>query len=213
MFHVEHQITYSNFTSFSEVLKLFDDYHTPLNNYIDQLLWWNNKVNLVSRDVSRETVREHIIHSLIPTHSKLFQQAEVIIDAGTGGGLPGLPLSIVNKDKKMVPNDIVTKKIMACKQMVFKLGMKNCELKSGSIGEVGFTGKELVVTKHAFKINDLINLLAGNEWDGIIMLKGLQEIESELEGIQNELSIHVISLEQDENSFYDGKALVEITRK
>lgn len=210
---MKHRITYSKYMFFEEVLKLIDDYHEPINNYIDQLLWWNNKVNLVSRDVSRETIREHVIHSLTPSYSKIFQQTGVIIDAGTGGGLPGIPLSIVNTEKKIVLNDIVNKKLMACKQMVYKLGLSHCELNGGSIEAFGFTGGELVVTKHAFKINDLLSLLGDKQWGGILMLKGLHEVENELRGIGDKLSIHVISLEQDEKSFYDGKALVEITRK
>lgn len=210
---MEHQITYSKYSFFKETYKLFDDYREPLSNYIDQLLWWNNKVNLVSRDVSRETLREHVIHSLTPIYSELFQQAAIVIDAGAGGGLPGIPLSVVSEEKKIVLNDIVSKKMMACKQMVFKLGLAHrCEMNTGSIAEMQLSGGELIVTKHAFKINDLISLLDGKSWGGILMLKGLHEVENELGGIQERLNIQVISLEQDKNSFYDGKALVEITR-
>ena len=53
-----------------EVLKkardLYSEHSGQLEQYIDELLEWNAKINLVSRNVSRETVREHVVHSLIP---------------------------------------------------------------------------------------------------------------------------------------------------
>ncbi len=101
---------------------------------------------------------------------------------------------------------------MACKQMISKLGLSNCTVNTGSIEKVNLPKETIIVTKHAFKVNDLISLLHGKEWGGILMLKGLHEVESELEGIKERLNIQVISLEQKKNSFYDGKALVEITR-
>ncbi|NIQ07107.1 MAG: 16S rRNA (guanine(527)-N(7))-methyltransferase RsmG, partial [Candidatus Korarchaeota archaeon] len=72
--------------------KLYSDHEKEMEVYLDALLEWNEKINLVSRNVSRETVREHIIHSLLPIPLGLIQWHDKWIDSGTGGGLPGIPL-------------------------------------------------------------------------------------------------------------------------
>lgn len=210
---MKHQIEYSSFLHSKKVEKLFLEHKSELAIYVNQLLWWNKKINLVSRDVSRETVVSHVEHSLVISFSKLFQDAPQIIDAGSGGGLPGVPLGIVHPEKKILLNDIVNKKMMACKQMVYKLGLKNVFTQSGSIEDVEVTNEGLVVSKHAFKINDLVEFLGAKEWRGIVLLKGGGEVEQELEGVDIPLNINVLSLDSFQKSFYDGKALVEITKK
>lgn len=213
MFHVKHNVSYYEFSHYEDTVVLFERNKEVLNKYIDQLLWWNNKVNLVSRNVSRETIKEHIIHSLTIHYSKLFRGSAVVLDAGSGGGLPGIPLAISNSNKQVILNDIVSKKMIACKQIVRTLDLSNCEVHSGSVGEMFLNGQEQIITKHAFKVNQLVALLEGKEWSEVIMLKGLKETETELEWVEEELNINIYSLEQENNSFYDGKALVEIKRK
>lgn len=210
---MEHRISNSYFPNTEQVKALRSKHEELLSKYIKQLLWWNKRVNLVSRDVSRETLTHHVEHSLIISQANLFQKAAKIIDAGAGGGLPGIPLGIVSPKKEILLNDIVNKKVMACKQMALKLGINNVSTLPGSIERVDISKEHLVVSKHAFKINDLIALLEGKNWQNVILLKGGEEIEQELSGIKIPLSIHISSLATFDNSFYDGKALVEITRK
>ena len=67
-----------------QISSLYDDHKKELIAYADQLLWWNKKVNLVSRDVSRETLLEHVGHCLFVN---LFLDAKnrSLVDAGSGG--------------------------------------------------------------------------------------------------------------------------------
>lgn len=215
MFHVEHQIEQSSFAkAYHEKVKvIYDNCYEQLELYAGQLLWWNDKVNLVSRDVSRETVMNHIEHSLVVSTSQLFQDARRIIDAGSGGGLPGIPLAITHPEKQVILNDIVSKKMMACKQMVRKLGLKKVSIQEGSITEVEFNKEDVLVSKHAFKINKLMELIGKKDWNRAILLKGSREIEDELEGVGIPLKINIITLDSLGKSFYDGKALVEITKR
>lgn len=213
---MEHQISHSDFTKAEaeRVRNLYDVNQIFLEEYIDRLLWWNKKINLVSRDVSRETITEHVVHSLAISESALFKNAKKIIDAGTGGGLPGIPLAGVHLEKKVVLNDVVAKKIIACKQIAGELKQKNIETQSTSIAKVNFTEGDVIVSKHAFKINDLLGMIREKPWKGIILLKGLKEGEEELAGIGEELRINITALEPGfQNSFYEGKAMVEITRR
>ncbi|MDZ7691898.1 MAG: RsmG family class I SAM-dependent methyltransferase [Balneolaceae bacterium] len=107
-----HQITRQNVPreTFSRVDEFIEKNRDKLETYLDALFWWNNRVNLISRDVSRETAWEHIRHSLVISGFVNFKDAEHIVDAGTGGGLPGVPLAIAHPEKRYYLNDIVSKK-------------------------------------------------------------------------------------------------------
>lgn len=212
MFHVKHEVGFEKFNGFDLATSILQDHADKLREYVDQLLWWNERVNLVSRDVSRETIVEHVRHSLMLTSSELYKRSSIICDAGTGGGLPGIPLAIANENKEVILNDIVSKKIMACKQMILKLKLKNCNVFKGSVAEVEMEEGSCVVSKHAFKIHDLMSMIGEKPWLGVLLLKGEDEVEYELEGIDQPLKINVLSLEQKNYPFYAGKALVEITR-
>ncbi|MGN8225437.1 RsmG family class I SAM-dependent methyltransferase [Gracilimonas sp. BCB1] len=193
---------------------LFDTHKEKLEDYVDRLLWWNNKINLVSRGVSRETIKKHIEHSLVLTQSDWFLQANKVIDSGTGGGLPGIPLAICGNEKHVHLNDIVTKKIMACKNMASGLSLNNVSSSSHSIEKAGFAGDELLVSKHAFKIGDLCKMLEPKKWKRIILLKGGEEVGNEVVDVAEPLSINVIDLMPGfGDEFYKGKAMVEISRR
>lgn len=213
---MEHQIIRSKITTekANAVRELYLSHKENLDDYIGRLLWWNKKINLVSRDVSRETIERHVEHSMILSQSDLFQNANQIIDSGTGGGLPGIPLAIAHPQKKLCLNDVVYKKITACKHMASGLGLDNIDNKATSIEQLEILPGTVIVSKHAFKINDLISMVSEKPWNGIVLLKGGEEVEHELKGLKEILTIEIISLDKEfQSSFYKGKAMVEITRK
>jgi 16S rRNA (guanine527-N7)-methyltransferase len=213
---VKHEIIREEFTSEAadEIRSLWQRNKKDLSEYVDRLMWWNKKINLVSRDVPRETITLHLEHSLSITQSDYFKGAEFIIDSGTGGGLPGIPLAITSPEKTVLMNDVVSKKVMACKHMASGVGLKNTLYSSKSIQLVDIPEDALVVSKHAFKINDLVGFLEGKSWENIILLKGVEDIEVELEGLDQALTIRVLKLEAGfKNEFYRGKAMVEVSKK
>ncbi len=213
---MKHQITYSILTDeqLSDWKNTITENIQSLILYSDQLLWWNKKVNLVSRDVSHETIVEHIKHSLLLSTLNCFKKADQIIDTGSGGGLPGIPLAICFPEKQFILNDIVSKKVMALKQMGFKLKLANVKTAGGSIAQQRIENNQLVVTKHAFKVDELITLLGESDWDSIAFLKGANETEPEIHRLNIPVSSNIIEIDATSNDpFYKGKAIVEIRRK
>lgn len=197
-----------------EVEDLYLAHKSDFINYSDKLLWWNSKINLVSRDVSRETLREHMIHSLCISLVESFRNGKKIIDAGSGGGLPGIPLGIVFDEKDITLNDIVEKKMFAAKDMAIAVGVySRVKAVSGNI-KVAETDKEtVIITKHAFKVYELYELMKENAWSSMIFLKGHEEALQETESIQEELEVNIIKLDTEfMKGFYSGKAVVEIKR-
>lgn len=210
-----HRISYQDVPreTFERADEWIEKRREALEEYLDQLFWWNKKVNLVSRDVSRETIWEHIRHSLLVTVLESFQQASLVVDAGTGGGLPGLPLAMVSPEKRFILNDIVTKKMLAVKQMTRKLSLQNVSVLDQSIEKLMVDDPFLLISKHAFKMDDLYRMTKGQAWTSMIFYKGV-DFESELQPIEDSLNVLVHNLYQEgDQPFYKDKALIEVSRK
>ncbi len=176
-------------------------------------MWWNKRVNLISRSVPRETIWEHIRHSLLIHRIQAFRQAQIVVDAGSGGGLPGLPLAICFPEKKYILNDIVTKKMMAVKQMVHHLDLQHVELADTSVSQLKINDSFLLVSKHSFKIPELLELSSSLPWSAIIMYKG-GDFARELADFPESYDITAYGLEDgSDQSFYRNKFLVTIRRE
>lgn len=189
--------------------ELYRENETRLEEYLDYLLEWNEKINLVSRAVSRETVREHVVHSLIPEALHLLNGSSNWVDAGSGGGLPGAPLAICKVDCRWTMNDNVKKKMRAVDDMIQKLGLKNAEIAAKSISLVDLKRGTGIVTKHAFKIDDLLRLLDEKSWEEIIMWKGAKDAEQELHQTRKKVNATIYEFDfGTDEPFYEGKAIV-----
>jgi len=193
--------------------EIYKDNEQKLEEYIDLLLDWNSKINLVSRTVSRETVREHVVHSLIPMQLGLMNEFDDWIDSGSGGGLPGIPLAIVNPAKTILLNDNVKKKMRAVNEIIKTAGINNTDIIAKSISLVDFQKGTGIVTKHAFKIDDLLRLLGSKPWKTIIMWKGTEGALKEISQSKKKLNFTLFEFDfGPEEEFYEGKCLLKIER-
>lgn len=191
--------------------ELYSRHSELLELYIDQLLEWNSKINLVSRNVSRETVREHVVHSLIPIELGLISGIDEWVDSGTGGGLPGVPLAIVFPEKKFYLNDNVRKKMRALTDITKTLNLENVEVLAKSISLVGLKTGAGIVTKHAFKIDDLLRLTKKKPWKKVVMWKGVEGAYKEMEKVHSKIKCTIYSFHFDDE-FYEGKGLVVLEK-
>jgi 16S rRNA (guanine527-N7)-methyltransferase len=191
--------------------KLYSKHSELLESYIDHLLEWNSKINLVSRNVSRETVREHVVHSLIPIELGLISDIDEWVDSGTGGGLPGVPLAIVFPEKKFYLNDNVRKKMKAVSDITKSLSLENIEILAKSISLVGLKTGAGIVTKHAFKIDDLLRLTKKKPWKKVVMWKGVEGAYKEMEKVHSKIKCTIYSFQFDDE-FYEGKGLVVLEK-
>jgi 16S rRNA (guanine527-N7)-methyltransferase len=210
----QHLISYHNVPreTFLSIDRLIEAYKPQLDKYIQSLLWWNKRINLISRNVSRGTVVNHIHHSLLVTQLDAYTKADYIVDAGTGGGLPGIPLAITSPDKQFLLNDIISKKIRAVKQMTRDLSLSNIDTFDRSIGELKTPKPHLLLSKHAFKIDELYRFAKELPWEKMAFYKGV-DFKEELENIEGPLEVIVYKLSPNSNDgFYKGKAIVMLSR-
>ncbi len=84
---------------------------TLIERYANELLYWNKKVNLISRKDEENLLERHIFHSLAPLKYLKIREKSYCLDVGTGGGLPGIPLKIARPDLKFTLIDSISKKI------------------------------------------------------------------------------------------------------
>lgn len=98
-----------------------------LVQYAELLRDWNAKINLISRKDEENILERHILHSLtlaMPIVCEFDFAGKHVIDVGTGGGLPGIPLKIAVPSMDITLVDSVRKKISAVQSMISKLGLQ-----------------------------------------------------------------------------------------
>lgn len=97
-------------------------------SYMQRILEINKNINLTAVREENEFLEKHIVDSLACNDYEEFQKAKTIVDMGTGGGFPGIPLAITNPDKKFILADSLNKRLKVIKQAAEELGINNIEL-------------------------------------------------------------------------------------
>lgn len=106
-------------------LELTKEQYEQFMKYKDLIQEWNKKVNLTSIKEDEEIVKKHFIDSIKIFKFEEVKNAKRIIDIGTGGGFPGIPMKIVNPDCEMVLLDSLNKRVNFLNIVINDLGLKN----------------------------------------------------------------------------------------
>jgi 16S rRNA (guanine527-N7)-methyltransferase len=166
-----------------------------LEKYVSSLREWNQRYNLISRKDSDAIWEHHIFPSLIPLSLIDLDESYWILDIGSGGGLPAIPIKIVRTDLQVLLIDSVRKKTLFLQKIISDLELKNIAVKRERIEVLQtdpiLTNKFNIITARAVTS---IPLLV--EWskpflksDGFLLLwKGVSDI-NELKEIAEKLSL------------------------
>ena len=183
--------------------------------------YWNQRINVISRKDMENFYLHHVLHSLAIAKVVKFKGFTEIMDAGTGGGFPGVPLAIMFPEAKFYLVDSIGKKIKVVNEVVKELGLQNVEAKQIRMEQVdrsfdfvvsrAVTDLEKFVRWTMYKIhsksfNDIKN--------GILYLKG-GDISGELSRIKKIKKINyklftISDFSKDE--FFDSKFVVHVTK-
>ncbi len=133
-----------------------------LEYYVNLLLEWNRKINLISRKDEENIWSYHILQCIALLFKVNFTKNSVIVDIGTGGGLPGVPLKIMRPDISMLCIDSTGKKVNAVLRMISDLELEDINVVWGRAEEVGLREEYLqkfdfTIARAVAPLNDLIS--------------------------------------------------------
>ncbi len=179
---------------------------------------WNEKINVISRKDIEFFNLHHVLHSLSVLKVIDFKSGTKILDLGTGGGFPGIPLAIACPETQFLLVDAIGKKIKVVEDVVRRLGLDNIQAKKAR-GE-DLQGKYDFIVSRAVKplpefmswVRDKISIKNKNELaNGVLYLKGGQ-FEDELSAIPEKHQLFDLS-DCFSESYFQSKKIVYIYKK
>jgi len=176
-------------------LVLSTDQHQQLLDYVALLAKWNKVYNLTSVRVIDEMVSRHLLDSLaiLP-----YLSGESLLDVGSGGGLPGIPVSIARPDLAVTLLDSNSKKTRFLQQVKAELKLANVTVVHARIEQADLPQFEVVTARAFSTIGDIIDLTGRHCHDAgrLLLMKGVYP-ESELKALASGFSvgdIHVLDV-------------------
>ena len=202
LIHYFPELTSSQISQFETLVELYN--------------YWNSKINLISRKDINEIEVRHFLHSLSIAKFFSFKPKTNILDIGTGGGFPGIPLAVIFPEVNFHLTDSIGKKIKVVNEIKNNLGLKNVyaeHIRSENVKN----SYDFIVNRAVTNMSNLVSLIGdkissinnhGSINNGIISLKG-GDLENELTPFKNS-KIYQLNEFFDE-PFFETKKIVYLT--
>ena len=199
------------------ILKYFPELSSDKIEKFKQLeglyIYWNQRINVVSRKNINELYINHVLHSLAIAKIINFKNKTNILDVGTGGGFPGIPLAILFPDCNFTLVDSIAKKIHVVDSIVDSLKLDNICTSISRVESLN-TKHDFIVSRAVTNMSKFLNLTKGRIIkgghnslnNGIIYLKG-GNLSEELKNIKNQMYNISDYFEED---FFETKKIVYV---
>lgn len=176
---------------------------------------WNAKINVISRKDIDNLYEHHVLHSLGIAKVIHFSSETKIMDLGTGGGFPGIPLAIFFPEVKFHLVDSIGKKVRVASEVANSIGLKNVTFSHARAEEIKDM-YDFVVSRAVMPLTDLMKIIRKNFSthqqnalpNGLICLKG-GELEHETMPFRNKTTMWNLSDYFDED-FFETKKVVYV---
>ena len=204
------------------IQKYFPELTEEQSNQFEMLMplfaEWNHRINLISRKDIEHFYERHVLHSLAIARFIQFKEGANVIDVGTGGGFPGIPLAIIFPQVNFTLVDSITKKIKVVDDILQKLGLQNVETLNMRAEDIKIKA-DYIISRATAPLTELINWTkhtlqtgqAGSMPDGWITLKG-GDLGEELKPFEKQVVIEPISRYFSE-LFFETKKIVYLPYK
>ena len=179
---------------------------------------WNAKINVISRKDIENLYLHYVLHSLGITAMLHFKDGSSVMDLGTGGGFPGIPLAILFPNVKFHLVDSIGKKIKVCADIAENIGLKNVETVNARVEEEK-RKFDFVVSRAAMVLSDISKLALKNIAaeqrnplpNGFITLKG-GEMQGEMMPFRSSAELFDVS-DYFEGEFFQTKHILYLPVK
>lgn len=176
---------------------------------------WNSKINVISRKDMDNFYLHHVLHSLAISQIISFQPGTRILDIGTGGGFPGIPLAILFPEVHFHLVDSIGKKIKVVQGVVDELGLKNVKTQQIRAEELS-SQYDFIVSRAVTSFDQFLpwvkGKISGNSFNdlpnGILYLKG-GDLTEELANLKN-LYLEYEIMDFFEEEFFETKKVVYV---
>ena len=193
------EITEKQTTQFAALYDLYTD--------------WNSKINLISRKDIHNLYEKHILHSLGIAKVIRFKDNTAILDVGTGGGFPGIPLAILFPKSVFLLVDSIGKKVRVAEDVAAQIGLENVECRHCRIEEEK-REFDFVVSRAVMPLPDLVRISKKNIIkeqqnaipNGFLCLKG-GELQAELRPYKNKVVVYDLD-KYFEEEYFDTKKVI-----
>jgi len=178
---------------------------------------WNAQINVISRKDMDQFYERHVLHSMTIAHYIAFKPGTQILDVGTGGGFPGIPLAIRFPQVQFLLIDSIGKKTKVVKAIAESSDLKNVEVQQIRAEQVS-QSFDFIVSRAVTQLETFIQWTRNkihkkqinSMRNGILYLKG-GELEEELEAISKYYKYRVFPLAPDFNGkFFETKKLLHL---
>lgn len=203
------------------LLKYFPDLtETQINQFkkLEELYqFWNAQINVISRKDIDEMYTKHVLHSLGIAKVQPFNPGSKILDIGTGGGFPGIPLAILFPETQFLLVDSIGKKIKVVNEVITALELTNVKAESMR-AELVKEEFDFIVSRAVTKMEDFAKWTKGKIAkkqqhelkNGILYLKG-GDLTEELQNFPNATLYDLTTYFEEE--FFETKKVVHIPLK
>ena len=204
-----------------EILKYFPDLTDIQIEQFQKLDFlyhdWNEKINVISRKDIDALYTKHILHSLGIAKIMKFEPGATVLDVGTGGGFPGIPLAILFPETRFYLIDVIAKKIKVVQGVVDALELKNlkAEQKRAELVKGDF---DFIVSRAVTNMPDFVSWISNKIKkqhkhtlkNGILYLKG-GDLAEELKDFPKATLYDLSTIFEDE--FFETKKVVHLPLK
>jgi len=211
----------SKIKTMEEILKYFPDITETQKQQFQKLeaLYhdWNSKINVISRKDIDQLYTKHVLHSLAIAKVQPFEPGTYVLDVGTGGGFPGIPLAILFPETRFYLIDVIAKKIKVVQAVAEGLELKN--VKAEQIRAENIKGDfDFIVSRAVTNMPDFVSWVKTKIKkqqkhelkNGILYLKG-GDLTEELKDFPSATEYNIADFFEDE--FFETKKVVHLPLK